>query len=152
MDIFEQRQGPTTPTAAPALPAEPDLREGESVDLITGPADEGTIFTMLAARARTRASAHLWLTAGIGGIDALALVVARPSLWWIAAACLSVSAYAVWGLADRALARADRTASRWRVGTLEVVRAVSVAVGVAGGVGTRVGFLGAALGRCALGW
>jgi hypothetical protein len=108
---------------------------------------EETVFTMLAARARTRAAAHLWITAGIGFIDALALMVARPSLWWVAAACLTVSAYAVWGLADRALARsAGGLPARWTPWGLRAVRVAAVAVGIAGGAATMVGFLATALG------
>jgi hypothetical protein len=109
---------------------------------------EETVFSVLAGRARTRASTHLWLTAGIGGVDAVALLAARPALWWVAAACATVSAYAVWGLADRALSHLDGDARRrWKPVVLRGVRVLAVVAGVAGAVVTALGFLGVALGK-----
>ena len=150
MDIVEHDE---------ARPATVESLNGEIVvdsrgePMLADAGSEESVFDMLAARARTRAAAHLWITAGIGAIDALALMVARPTLWWVAAACLSVSAYAVWGLADRALVRTDRSPrGRWAPLGLRAVRVIAVVVGVAGGAATMLGFLGAALGRGSLGW
>ena len=109
---------------------------------------EETVFTVLAGRARTRASAHLWLTAGIGAVDAVALMATRPALWWAAAACATVSAYAIWGLADRALSHWDNDARRhWKPILLRGVRVLAVIAGIAGAVATALGFLGIALGK-----
>jgi hypothetical protein len=159
VDIFEHDEHRTSPVAFRAEPGEPgepgELLEtrGQPAVAIDRPAAEETIFSLLAARARTRASAHLWLTAGIGGIDALALTIARPALWWIGAACVTVSAYAVWGLADRALVRSAPTPSGyWTRLSLGAVRASAVTVGIVGAGATVVGFLLTALGRGSLGW
>ena len=108
-------------------------------------ADE-TVFTVLAGRARTHATAHLWLTAGIGGIDAAALMIGRPALWWLAAACGAVTAYAVWGLADRAESYAGPTA-RWTRVACRGVKGVALVVGVAAALAAAIGFLGVALGK-----
>jgi hypothetical protein len=109
---------------------------------------EETVFSVLAGRARTRASAHLWLTAGIGGVDAVALMATRPTLWWVAAGCATVSMYAIWGLADRALSHLDENARRrWKPRVLRGVRVLAVAAGVAGAVATALGFIGIALGK-----
>lgn len=115
------------------------------------PRDE-TVFTVLATRVRTRAPAHLWITAAVGAIDAVALLIARPTLWWVAAACAAVTAYAAWGLADRALSVHGPTLhdSKWL--GLETVRGSAIVVGVAATAVTVFGFVGAALGRGTLGW
>ena len=109
---------------------------------------EETIFSVLAGRARTRAPFHLWLTAGIGVIDAIALSLFQPNLWWVAAAFGAVSAYATWGLADRALG--DGTANPNRLlgpKVLRGIRGLVVVVGLACAVAAVIGFLGVSLGR-----
>jgi hypothetical protein len=123
------------------------------------PPDE-TIFTVLAGHARTRAPAHLWITAAIGVIDAVAVIVARPSLWWVAAAFVVASAYGTWGLADHALA--DRTLSkalgypcrRWTPVALHGIRGLAVIAGVSALFAAVVGFVVAAMGglRTGAGW
>jgi hypothetical protein len=111
------------------------------------PADE-TVFSVIAGHARTRAPAHLWITAGIGVIDAAALMFARPSLWWASAAFAAVSAYAIWGLADRALSRRAGDPGRRRASlALEGVRVIAVVGGVAAAIMAALGLLGAALGN-----
>lgn len=162
MDIFEhEERGPglasdpagasrtlNEPAEAPADMPEPAEASVAIAEREAAEDAEETVFTVLAGRARTRASAHLWLTAGIGGIDALALMVARPALWWVAAACATVSAYAIWGLADRALTHWDaETGGRWTPMLFRAVRGLAVAAGVAGAVAAALGFIGVALGK-----
>ena len=112
------------------------------------PRDE-TIFTILAGRARSHELRHLWLTAAIGGIDAVALTIARPSLWWVAAACASVGAYATWGIADRALVRreSDGRGGGWSAAALHGIRGLAVGGGIVGAIAAVIGFLGVALGN-----
>jgi hypothetical protein len=123
----------------------PDASIGAAAQGGDTDADE-TVFTVLAARARTHATAHLWLTAGIGGIDAAALMIGRPALWWVAAACGAVTAYAVWGLADRAAAFAGPT-HRWTRVVCRGIKGLALVVGVAAALAAAIGFLGVALGK-----
>ena len=108
---------------------------------------EETIFTVLAGRARTHASSHLWLTAAIGGIDAVALMIGRPTLWWVAAACAAVAAYAVWGLVDRRLTVAAHPPGSWRYRMLRLVGGLAMAGGFAGAIAAILGFLVTSLGN-----
>ena len=134
----------------------PELtRTGPEV-AIDAPGDE-TVFTVLAGQVRTRSSAHLWLTAAIGVIDSLALAVAWPGLWWVATGFVAVTAYAIWGLADRGLGRsltgnsmaAEAMAERrsWRPIALRGVKGLALVVGMAAVLATVAGFLVGALGR-----
>lgn len=130
MDVIEHEKPPAgSITASPAVDP------------------EETIFSILAGRARSRASSHLWLTAGIGGIDAVALMIARPSLWWLAAACAAVAAYAVWGLVDRALAAGSHPAGSWSRRGLRIIAAVAMAGGFAGAIAAVLGFVVMSLGN-----
>src|SRR5690348_12720199 len=115
------------------------IRAGSEV-AIEAPANE-TVFTVLAGQVRTRSSAHLWMTAAIGVIDSVALGVAWPALWWVATGFVAVTAYAVWGLADRGLERAltgdstaaETTAERgtWLPITLRGAKGLALVVGMA---------------------
>lgn len=119
---------------------------------VSPPADE-TVFSVLATRARSRAPAHLWITFAVGAIDAVALMAARPTLWWVAAAFAGVASYAAWGLADRALSAPGPVAlrdSKWL--GLQGVRGIAIVGGIAATAVTVFGFVGAALGRGTLGW
>ena len=107
-----------------------------------------TIFSVLAGRARSRPLAHLWITAVIGAVDAVALAIARPGLWWVAAACAAVSGYATWGIADRAFDRLDGEGRRGAKGVaLRLVRVLAIAIGLVGVVATVIGFLGVSVGK-----
>ena len=111
-------------------------------------AAEQTIFGVLADRARSRPLSHLWITAVIGAVDAVALGIARPGLWWIAAACASVSGYAVWGIADRAFDRLDPLARNGAKAVgLRMIQIVAVTCGILGAGAMVVGFLGASVGN-----
>ena len=69
------------------------------------PADaDETVFTIIAARARSHSPAHLVLTAAIGFIDAAAIAWAHPSWWAVALLFTAAGAYGTWGLLDRAVA------------------------------------------------
>jgi len=156
MDIHDNDD--RTPRPAHASPgssgavADPASDSSRSVFVDDEPAvrnaaDE-TIFSVLAARARSRPLSHLWVTAVIGAVDAVALAIARPGLWWIAAACASVTGYAIWGIADRALDRLDpaaRTGSKGKA--LRVMRVLAVGCGILGAAATVIGFLGASVGK-----
>ena len=130
MDVVEHEE-PVAGSVAASQAVEPDE----------------TIFSVLAGRARSRAPSHLWLTAAIGGIDAVALMIGRPSLWWVAAACAAVAAYAVWGLVDRTLAVGAHPPGSWGYRGLRVVGALAMAAGFAGAVAAVLGFLVLSLGR-----
>jgi hypothetical protein len=77
----------------------------------------------------------------------VALLVARPSLWWVSCGCASLCAYAVWGLADRALDQGDATGKSLRRGALRALRVVAAAAGIASAIGAAVGLLGMMIGR-----
>ena len=84
-------------------------RAAEDSDLAFAPApadvtSDETIFSIIAARARSHSSAHLGITALIGVIDAAALGWAHPGAWSVAAICAAAGAYGLWGLIDRLLA------------------------------------------------
>ncbi len=148
-DTVRPAHGSAGPTEAVAEPASDVPGPAFAEPLVLDPAvvDE-TIFSVLAGRARSRPLSHLWITAIVGGVDAIALGIARPGLWWIAAGCAAVSGYATWGIADRALERLDSTARNGLKGTaLRVVRILAVACGIIGAVATVVGFLGASVGK-----
>jgi hypothetical protein len=112
----------------------------------TAEADE-TIFSVLAGRARTRARSHLWLTAGIGGIDAIALIIGKPSLWWLAAACGAVGAYGVWGLIDRSLAQGNASPAGWGRRVLRLGGDLTMVGGFVMATAAVLGFLAVTVGR-----
>ena len=97
------------------------------------------------------------MTAAIGVIDSVALGVAWPGLWWVATGFVAVTAYAVWGLADRGLERAltgdsaaaEATAERrsWLPIALRGAKGLALVLGMAAVLATVAGFLVGALGR-----
>jgi hypothetical protein len=106
-----------------------------------------TVFTVLAERARGHPPAHLWGAALFGAADAIAVLVAYPSAWWIASAAMTLCAFGIWGLADGALIddpyrvpyRGSRVAAR-------AIRAGAVGLGVLATLGAVFGLIGASLG------
>ena len=156
MGILDDDDGRTRPVhtslrssgavAEPASNASTSLFAGEETS-IPRPAEQ-TIFGVLADRARSRPLSHLWITAVIGAVDAVALAVARPGLWWIAAACASVTGYAAWGIADRAFDRLDPLARNGAKAVgLRMIQILAVTSGILGAAATVVGFLGASVGN-----
>jgi hypothetical protein len=130
VDIVEHEE-PLPASVSPAGSATPDE----------------TIFSVLAGRARTRARSHLWLTAGIGGIDAVALMIGRPSLWWLAAACGAVGAYGVWGLVDRTLTQGIDAPAGWRRRALQLGGDLAMVAGFVMAIGAVLGLLAVTVGR-----
>jgi hypothetical protein len=64
--------------------------------------DEGkTIFDVLANQARERSTSELRTTAVGFAVNASLILWYHPSLSWLGAAFGAISAYGVWGLADR---------------------------------------------------
>jgi hypothetical protein len=106
-----------------------------------------TVFTVLAERARGHPPAHLWGAALFGAADAIAVLIAYPSAWWIASAAMTLCAFGIWGLADGALIddpyrvphRGSRVAAR-------AIRAGAVGLGVLATLGAVFGLIGASLG------
>ena len=132
----------------PSLPvggAEPlELIEPPEAAEAAGAAEaEPTIFTLLAERARHAPGEHLVAAAVLGGVDAALFGSAHPALWWVAAGSVSLAAYGCWGLADRALVRAD--SARRRI-ALRVLRDGAVAAGCVAALGVLFGFMAATLG------
>ncbi len=109
-----------------------------------------TVFSVLAARARTHPRAHLALTTIIGAVDAIALGWAHPALWPLATLFGAVGAYGAWGLLDRLLA--DRRApgatpfAPSHVSALRVVREMTAIVGVIAALAAVGGIWDASLG------
>ena len=108
---------------------------------------EPTVFTVLAERARGHPPAHLWGAALFGAADAVAVLIAYPSAWWIASAAMALCAFGIWGLADGALIDDPYHPSRRgsRLGA-RVIRAGAVGLGVLAALGAVFGLIGASLG------
>lgn len=108
---------------------------------------EPTLFTVLAERARGHPPAHLCGAAVFGAADAIAVVIAYPSAWWIASAAMALCAFGIWGLADGALIddpyHLSRSGSRLAT---RVIRAGAVGLGVLATLGAVFGLIGASLG------
>ena len=108
---------------------------------------EPTVFSVLAERARGHPPAHLWGAALFGAADAIAVLIAYPSAWWIASAAMTLCAFGVWGLADGALIddpyRAPHRGSRLMA---RVTRAGAAGVGVVATLAAVFGLIGASLG------
>jgi hypothetical protein len=87
------------------------LRDPGDPKAIVDPGSESeTVFTVLAAQARSRTRAGLWTTTIGGALNAGLIAWQYPSLLWLAAGCLAVAAYGGWGLVDRAIqARVERS-------------------------------------------
>jgi hypothetical protein len=90
-----------------------------SIEVAHGTADHDvtvveseTVFTVLAAQARSRSRAGLWTTTIGGGLNAGLIAWQYPSLSWLAAGCVAVAAYGSWGLIDRAIEiRSERSSN-----------------------------------------
>lgn len=108
---------------------------------------EPTVFTVLAERARGHPPAHLWGAALFGAADAVAVVLAYPSAWWIASGAMSLCAFGIWGLADGAIIDDPYRGPRpgWRL-AMGVIRAGAVGLGVVATLGAVLGLIGASLG------
>ena len=107
------------------------------------------VFRVLAAQARARPAAQLWVAALGGLVDAGLLWWRHPMLTWLGAGCAAVAAYGVWGLLDRVVQR--RTSeSASAAGTLEQVRGLRDLTAIAGtvlAVWAVLSFMAVALGN-----
>lgn len=106
-------------------------------------ADE-TVFTIIAARARSHSPTHLILTATIGFIDAAAIAWAHPTWWAVALLFTAAGAYGTWGLLDRAVAFRIRS-GRPRgaaTGGLRIARETVALFGIAAVVAAVGGLFG----------
>jgi hypothetical protein len=92
--------------------------------------DSENVFTVLAARARSRSRAGLWTTT-IGGLLNAGLIFWQyPSLSWLAASSVAVAAYGAWGLIDRTIVtRPDRLDAGVPEDLLPDMRALVVVMG-----------------------
>lgn len=126
----------------------PGSASGDSVlELDVGDEREPTLFGVLAERARGHPPAHLWGATLFGAADAIAILIAYPSAWWIASAALVLCAFGVWGLADEALvADAFRSPGRATRLTLRAIRASAVGVGAIAVLVAAFGMMAAVLG------
>ena len=108
---------------------------------------EPTVFSVLAERARGHPPAHLWGATLFGAADAVAVLIAYPSAWWIASAAMALCAFGIWGLSDEALVvdpyRPPHGGSRL---VARAVRAGAVGLGVLSVLGAVFGLIGVALG------
>ena len=81
--------------------------------------DEGaTIFDVLANQARQRTTSELRTTAVGFAVNASLILWYHPGLSWLGAAFGAMSAYGVWGLADRLLAEQPSNRSSFIVAKL----------------------------------
>lgn len=106
---------------------------------------DATVFSVLAERARGHPAAHLWGAALFGAADAVAVLIAYPSAWWIATAAMMLCAFGIWGLADEAVMEHAVAGGSSPVAA-RVVRAAAVGLGVLAALATTFGFIAAALG------
>ncbi|HEU4563137.1 MAG TPA: hypothetical protein VFS05_00755 [Gemmatimonadaceae bacterium] len=128
------------PPMAPAETARAPLAVARS-------ADDETVFTVLAGRARDTRASRLWWSVWQGAGNGAALWLAVPGHRWLALIPATVLAYGVWGLADRALAEgaAGESSGAARRLALRATRWAAVLGGSAAAVGSVLGLMGAAL-------
>ena len=95
--------------------------------------DDETVFTIIAARARSHEIAHLVLTAVIGFVDAAAIGWAHPTFWPVALLFAAAGAYGTWGLLDRAVSVRSRAGRDRGPGTdaLRILRETVALLGIA---------------------
>lgn len=108
---------------------------------------EPNVFAVLAERARGHPPTHLWGATLFGAADAVAILLAYPSAWWIASGALTLCAFGVWGLADGALVADPYHPSR-AAGRLvaRIIRDAAAVVGVTATLGAVFGLIAASLG------
>ena len=109
---------------------------------------EETVFSLIAARARSHSTAHLALTAVIGVLDAAAIAWAHPSFWPVAMLFAAAGAYGAWGLIDRAVAHRAAKGPSDAASTmgLRVLRESVALLGLVAVVAAVAGIFGASLG------
>ena len=111
-------------------------------------AEEETIFSLLADRARSHSVGHLTLTATVGLVDAAALGWKHPAAWPLATLCAAAGLYGLWGLIDRALSVRVSSGLPDAAATnlLRIVRELVALVGLGATLAAAGGLFGASLG------
>lgn len=118
---------------------------------------EPTLFAVLATRARGHPRTHLWGATLFGAADAVAILFAYPSAWWLASASVALAAFGIWGLIDEALPppldacdgavmATSETGGDTSTLTLRLARATAAGIGIAASLIAAFGFMAAALG------
>lgn len=123
-----------------------------------GDGREPTLFSLLATRARGHPRTHLWGATLFGAADAVAILFAYPSAWWLASASVALAAFGTWGLCDEVLTRSsvvagggestERPTSRRDASnlSLRLARGTAAGIGLAASLIAAFGFMAAALG------
>lgn len=85
---------------------------------------------ILAARARTATDASLAAAVGTGLVAMIAVGAWRPPHWLaLVSACLCVSVFGVWGIADRELGERQMRMSQAAIAPLRFARVTAAALG-----------------------
>jgi hypothetical protein len=93
--------------------------------------DPGNALNALARRARRTSHASLIALEAAGLTIALTVWVLAPGRWQLALPCLAVSAFGLWGLADKVIAAGGRRMDPLVFALLRVFQIVVAACGVA---------------------
>ncbi|MBC7788417.1 MAG: hypothetical protein H7Z74_00615 [Anaerolineae bacterium] len=104
--------------------------------------EQATVFSVLRERSRETPLAALGAAFLFGAVDAVMIVIASPSLWWLAAGFVSFAAYGCWGVSDRMLSQ--RTFG-WRRATLRSLRLAALTLGCAAALAMLLGLMRSAL-------
>ena len=111
-------------------------------------AEENNVFRVLAAQARTRSIAQLWVVALGGAVDAGLLWWRHPMLTWLAAGCAAAAAYGAWGLLDRAMeSRSTEPDAPRETLAFEGLRDLAAIAGTAAALWAVLSFMAVALGN-----
>jgi hypothetical protein len=132
----------------------PDRQEGEAIaeSSSASSADGESLHDVLATQARDRTPLELAAGALVGAVNAAVIWLRFPSAHWLAAGFASTMSYALWGLADRKLARLDQRSDATRF-SRSLMRVARFAAGAAGWIAAlfAIGaFLSVALGGLSL--
>ena len=122
---------------------------GEQLVMTDVEDEENNVFRVLGAQARTRSVAQLWVATIGGAVDAGLLWWRHPMLGWLAAGCVSVAAYGLWGLLDRTIETrtSEPTTSRGTLAQLDGLRGFTAIVGTIAALWAVLSFMAVALGN-----
>ena len=134
---------------------DPDASDGSSEPLVTTTVEEkqeeeeeNNVFRVLAAQARTRSIAQLWVVVLGGAVDAGLFWWRHPMLTWLGAGCAAVAAYGAWGLLDRAIeTRSIEPNAPRETLTFEGLRDLAAIAGTAAALWAVLSFMAVALGN-----
>ncbi len=117
-----------------------------SVDPNTAGTEPPSLFAMLAGKARRAPDAMLASLAGVGGVSAVALIAMRPPWWAFALPLVSVGAFGVWGILERATAERETPRSAGYDRAMGVAQWLAAAIGTVCTIVTVFAVLGFFLG------